>query len=288
MNNNFKCRDCGVVFTADDSEELKCQACGSDNIDLFKKPNRGKMTIIFIVVAFIVAIGVGIGLKYLVTGPTEEEVIMEAPAPTGPIVGTDATGEPIVDPDPIYPPKLEITQEVKPDKSTKTYSFACVVKNLPEGTIVTYELYDFATGKLAAKSNEGNFTGIKPAKDGYKVVATFKIGDKEESEALEITGFDEILDTNLPKLSVADVQKLVNEMIRSGRGAVLSSNAQISPNVMLQFNGLRNDDVAPTNISKLLSQVTMGIWSGMTVESVKYDQSTNKVNAITIRPIYAD
>lgn len=287
MINDFKCRDCGIVFSADDSQEVKCQACGSDNIDFHKPNSNSKKTLIYLVAAFVVAIGAGIGIKFLVAPPQEEQVVVPVEGPME-VLGEDEYGTIYNDPNPIAEYELHLLVPVTPNEATQTYSFNCGVKNLQEGDKVEYKLFDFATGKLTASSSDGKFTGIKPAKDGYKVVATITNGDTKEDIAKELTGFDPFPDKSLPKLTVAAVQSLINQMISTNNSSVLSANPQISRNVSIKCVGVRDDDVAPTGVGKLLQQVQFGIWSGMKVESLGYEEKTNRVNSITIRPIYAD
>ena len=295
MDQNFKCRSCGVVFTDDDSHEVKCPSCNSDNIDIFKGNKGPQKTVLFALIGFVVAIGIGIGIKFLIAGDKKNYNSMDdeyVPAEETVISSNFSEETPTyVDPEPIKELQLEFNNDLTPDNKTKTYSFSYTCKNLPENAQVEYKLYDFGTGDLVKTSPDGKFTGVPPssAEDGsYRVEIEAKVGNQTVTASHIVTGCVKFPEKTLEKLTVAQVQALVNQMISSNRSAILSNNPQISPNVVLKFVDLRSDDVAPTSISKLLSQVTLGLWSGMTVVSVGYDESTSRVNVITIRPIYAD
>lgn len=293
MDQNFKCRSCGIIFQADSDHEVKCPACSSDNLEIAKIKKSGglKMTLLIAGIAFIVAIGVGIAIKYIVVKEQEYNAFEDD------VVAVTQDNDVVdileaVDTDPetvILDPRLELDGKVVADNKTKTYSFTIKCTNLPSGATVSYKLYDFATHRMVMTSDNGHFTNVPPATDdagAYVVEATVKTATNSVTITKDVTGclkFPEKAD----KLTVAEVQQLVNKMIAEERASYLSSNPRISQSVALIFTDMRGEQ-PPTGISGLLSRIQMGIWSGLKVISLGYEDSTNRVNKITFQPIWED
>ena len=121
MKKDFKCRDCGVVFNADDQEEVKCQACGSDNIDEYKSPKKPQKNWIYLLLAFLIAIGLGVGISLWVKSCNGPEEIGEPPVGEEVIDTMDVYGPVVEDSDPIMEPELVETQKITPNEETKKY-----------------------------------------------------------------------------------------------------------------------------------------------------------------------
>lgn len=293
MDKNFQCKSCGLAFMADDSQEVKCPSCESDNVDYYKAKKSLNKTYLWAGIAFIAAVGLGVGLKFIFYGKADMEDIPELEAEESvlkqEVVNEESpvqiVGEPIREITLIY------NDDFKADPKTKTYSFSFKGNNLPENADNKYELYDFATGKLVMSSSDGAFTKVPPAEDSmgsYRIKLTVNKGEQNWEAYNVVTGCVKFPEATLPKLSVAQVQGLINQMLNTGNSAVLSANPHFAQKINFRYNGLQSDDVAPTSFSKLLQQVNMGLWSNMKVLNVRYDDNTNQIVEMTIQPVYAD
>lgn len=291
MDKDFKCKSCGLVFIADDSQEVHCPSCSSDNIDYFKGKKNGNKTYLWAGIAFIAAIGIGIGIKFIAWGDKDITTIDDEIAdersttiietPDGP---TEVVGEPIKE------VTLTYNNDLKPDAKTKTYSFSYRGNNIPEGAEQKYELYDFGNGNLVMTSPDGKFVNVKPASDdtgSYRVELKAIKGDQTFTASHIVTGCVKFPEAKLDKLTVTQVQGLVNQMVKTGNSAVLSTNPHFASKIKFKYQGLEEDDVAPTSFSKLSNQITMGIWKDMKVVGVNYDDN-NQITEMTIQPVYAD
>ena len=293
MIKDFKCKSCGIVFTADDEQEVECPSCNSDNIDYFQSKKGPNKTILWAGVAFIAAIGIGIGLKFIFNGrPDVEDIAKVEDEVNIEEAQIQAEEDQIKDyGEPIREVTLTSNNDFKADPKTKTYSFSFNGNNLPEYAEKKYELYDHGTGKLVMSTPDGKFEKVPPATDqigSYDVRLSAKAGDKTWNASNVVTGCIAFPEAQLDKLSVAQVQALIKQMLQTNNSAVLSANPHFVKNLKFSYKGLRNDDFAPTNFSKLNQQVNMGIWSGMTVVGLRYDDNTNQIVEMTIQPVYAD
>lgn len=289
MDKDFKCRSCGLVFRANDDMEVACPSCNSDNLDLFKPKNGKSKVWLWSGLVFIIAIGAGIGISFLAHPKSEREEIEEEEINEA-FQSTEEMPVKIVG-EPIREVSLTYNDDLKGDPTSKTYSFSYRSNNVPENATQKFELYDFETGQLKMTSSDGKFTKVPPATDAigsYRVVLKAQSGDQELTNSHVVTGLIKFPDATLPKLSVSQMQTLINQMIAKNNSSVLSTNPQISGKVSFKYQGLHGDDVAPTSFSKLLQQVQMDIWSGMKVISLGYDENTNQVNQMVIQPIYSE
>lgn len=175
------------------------------------------------------------------------------------------------------------------DNNSRTYSFTAKAQNLPEGCTTTYKLTDFGTGKVIRENDNGKFTNVPPATDseGSYVIEleALKKDGTTESASYTVTGCVKFPEVLREKLTTAQVQELIDDMIKTSKSSVITSkDSGIDSNV--KFSVIESDGSTKSyGITELYSKVRMlDIWSGYTVVNLGYD-SYNKVNHITLKPI---
>lgn len=65
MQRTYKCRSCGVCFLAEESPNVVCPHCQSDDTELVKESSSMKKIIIVAICAFAIAVGVGVVIGIL-------------------------------------------------------------------------------------------------------------------------------------------------------------------------------------------------------------------------------
>lgn len=287
MERNFKCRDCGTYFTADDSKWVDCPKCGKDNIEIaktgigFGKIAAGVIAVLAIVGATALALHFTGGKSDVET--VEEEVVQES----APLLVEETEDELPVTID-ITPFGIK-TSEPKVDKASRTYSVNAEAIYLPEGCSTEYKIYDYLSGKLMATNVDGHFSGLSAASDevGTYTVTVYALrgGAAVDSATCDVTGCVKLPDPSMAKLTVAQVQTLVNKAVSANNAGELTGNEGVSPELSLSYDDLRGEYV-PTTVSGMLSALEMlDLWSGYTVVSLGYD-SMNRVDKIALKPIW--
>lgn len=283
MIKKFKCVACGKKFDADDKDSIVCPKCHSDNVTPVK-PNY----IIPIGIFLLLIISIGAGM--FVTKQLKGEGNL-TPSPKDSIVLTDA-----IDTKSYYDIDPELMKEIiientKPayDKTTKSYNFSVSVKNVPEGSKITYELcgeYDPQNKikKVLMTSTDGVFESVPASKNElgtYFVVVSVigKDGQVITSKDREIDGFEDVKPVTT-RLAKAQLQSMINRRDRALQGG----NHNISNNVVILVRG---DSYKPETFQDVFNNLEFGIWQSVSVISVDYD-SDNRVNKVVLSVVPAD
>lgn len=277
MIKKFKCISCGRKFDADDKDAIVCPKCHSDNV---KPVTPNYIKPIGIVLALIISIGAGMFVTKQLKGGGGF-----TPSPSPVILGDSDTI-----PSPYYPdPELMkeiIIENTKPvyDKTTKSYSLSVSVKNVPEGSKVTYELCEEYDPKNKIKkvlklSDDGKFNGIPASKNEcstYYVVVTAMGSDGQvlSSRDREIGGFEEVKPVPI-RLTKAQLQSMINRR----DGALQGGNYQISNSVAIQIS--EGGGIAPETFQDVFNNLEFNTWRSVSVVSVGYD-SENRVNKVVL------
>ena len=290
MERNFKCRDCGTFFTADDSNWVDCPTCGKDNIEI-ARPHRGFGKIVVGVLAVLAVAGATwIAVKLVPGKSAGDEKVAETVA-----VDTVAAME-LSQPDEFeIPVQIDITpfnikaSEPKADKESRTYSLKAEALYLPEGCTTEFRIYDYGTRRLVASNSDGKFIGLPASSDevGSYTITVYALNGKQivDSATCDITGCVKLPDPGMNGLSTAQLQALVDKAVAEGNVGVITGNEGVSPELALNYEDLRGEYVS-TSVSGMISALEMlDLWSGYTVVKADYD-SMNRVSHITLKPIW--
>lgn len=271
MIKDFKCSNCGNVFTADDKNEVTCPKCNSDNIDYVKKSYSQYIALpaIFILSAII---------GYLCV----HNIMMQIP-------GNEPGGNTPTDPDTTnvdVPITVQIEFETPTyDRNTQKYSFKASF-NVDNGKMDEDIKYHFALldaydpKKIIAESKDGIFSNI-PYSDSETYKLTIEGENREfKCEERTITGFKQLKVVPVAeKLSKETLQSILNknpDQIYELQG--------IATGCKVACTNLRDGDAKISSISEVCEKLVFE-WESVTVSSVLYDE-LNRVNSITIQAKY--
>lgn len=284
MISNFKCNHCDALFRTDDESVVVCPRCGSDNVEPINI-RRQRYNRWVVIVAGIALIG-GIaalfvklsGLKLVDDDAKKEEKIIVVKE----LVTIDTTYTDV--PVELVKMSLEVKSKISLDASSGTYSFKTDCRHLPEGAKIEFSLAGF-DGKVVARSSDGSFSQVPPAADkkGIYTLSAFVAGvaDDEQPETIEIAGFDPAPVADAPRMTVAEVQRLLDARDIS---AIYKPGVGIVKGCQLKYVGLGPDERGPKDIGRLFSHLNLSDWTGVEVVSMTYD-SYNRVNTITLKKI---
>lgn len=297
MEKKFKCQSCGQTFVGDMSQYVVCPNCQSDNVAIVKGHGPAlKYTIIGLGAIAVTALVV-IGIKYIdKPGPNEDdevEVTAYTPQPTisspQQTISEVPAGE-VQEIEKALPVELawESTTNPKHNPANNTYSItvkARLTGAKTDGITIEYYLLDL-DGKEIAKSATGEFKDIKPIKDPtnpecrYIVVAKATGGDGNIDDLQkDISGFVDVpvRTQSVPKLSVSDVQKLINNKTTA---TALASNPSIDSKCPVKcIKGADNIQPTPKSLTKLIESIDMQDDIVVTVTNLDYAEN-GKVNCI--------
>lgn len=268
MISNFKCKKCGAVFRADDSEFVSCPRCSSDNVTPIRRGGGGK-NYLLIALGVLVAVVVCV-IIYL----WPDKPVIPVDTPESDPTTIDTTG---LSPS-LLPLSLEITDQPKANSSNSTYSLTVGCKNLEKDQKITYGIYRMDGRTLVAESTDGNFTNIPASEDNgiYLIKAHVEgVNDASQPGAFEQAGFDKI-EKVTDKMTVTQIQKIIDKRDIS---AVYKS--PIIKTCKIIYRGISADEYKPKDLGELFSHLNMSDWRGVKVESVTYN-SDNYVNSITV------
>ena len=174
----------------------------------------------------------------------------------------------------------------KPAFADGKYSFTVRAADVPDGAKVSYKVCKpFGDKAVIAESEDGKFKDLPYSEDEstYAVIAIAKKGGEIVAQTEDVaTGF--IKQEAVSKaMTVDELQRLIDKQDESLLGA--GENAFLSPDVKLVFSGLDADDVAPTVMGDVFSNLKMRVWDRVTVVSIKHD-SMNRVSEIQLKVSY--
>lgn len=289
MERNFKCRDCGTFFTADDSKWVDCPKCGNDNIEIARKHLPWNRIVIVVVAVLAVVCATWFAVKFPV-GNGAEGKAAETMA-----VDTVAVIEQVQSEEFEVPVQIDITpfnvkaSEPKADKESRTYSVKAEALYLPDGCSTEFRIYDYGTRGLVASNKDGRFIGLPASSDeiGSYIITVYALKGKQivDSATCDISGCVKLPDPGMDRLGTDQLQSLVDKAVAEGNVGVITGNEGVSPELTLNYEDLRGEYVS-TSVSGMISALEMlDLWSGYTVVKADYD-SMNRVSQITLKPIW--
>lgn len=274
----FKCISCGELFEADETSQVVCPKCHSDNVTPVVKSKLNNNVALGVIL--LVAVGCGsLGGRFITkwwkgTDMPKEELVAESE-----VIEQEDSIAPIGGVESNLPLTLEIVnQPLRYDNKSNTYQLTVAVGNVKDGTKVSYELWksdDFSNPKnMVAKSEDGQFTNIQPSNNpvhSYWVVAKVMKDGMVTEKNKEITGFRKVEHIDM-KVTKEQLQQMINRQ----DAALQGDNAKFANQVKFTVKG---DDYRPDTFQDVFTQVMLGIWTSVTVTSIGYD-ANNRVNAV--------
>lgn len=275
MKRHYECWECHHTFEADDSEQVVCPKCGSDNVEIASKRINKRVWYAALIIALLIIIGLISYWVYLPTGPTNlgEEQMEESM-----IVGPDTITE--TDYKVEQPPILSMEGET-PEFTEEGYKFKMKLQHPPKGEFKFVLLDAFDDKKVIAESPNGQFEKVpfSEAEGGSYRVVLRSSGGKELSSKITVIGF--IKQSKVTKkMTVAELQNLLNKGDNSLLG--VGENDWLSPEVELSFTGMPSDVInIPTTLAQVIEKLQMEDWKKAEIKKLEYDDM-NRIKKIYI------
>ncbi len=275
----FQCHKCSHVFNAEDSSDLKCPKCGSDNID--EKKNNSSLLLPKIFV-FLLAVAIG----YFVTPilvPQPSSMVNQEEIQSLPPLPPTSTPEDSTLIDTLSVEKVEEVKEVlvpitvsceAPVNVDGKYIYSLTAKCDYAGKAkVEYHLLETsASTEPLMKSENGQFAEIPPAKnsEGFYWLYAFVTEENRSSDTIRVEGFKKRPVEVLRKVTAVEVVDMLNKREAATKNAMyFSKSIQIHAEGRT-FNNLRD------------FERHLGM-KHLTVGSAKLEHnSQNKVTSITV------
>lgn len=274
MIRKFECYNCKTRFEAEDSKQVLCPKCNSDNVEYthFHVPSvmwkAGGIALLVIILTFI-------AMKFDWKRPAlqnNENAIekdsLDFARDTTYVKETGLT----------LPPVINIGDLTFEEDG---YTFEVTVENTPALNFYYAILDPYNHKKTIAKSDNGKFKGVPfSTADGgcYDVALIDKSADTLIC-CIEKTGFI-AQKAVAKKMSVQELQSLIDRRDISLMG--VGENDYLNPDYKLKFSGLPSDAVnVPTTLGEVFDKLENEIWSSVKVSSLEYDDM-NRISVIQL------
>lgn len=279
----YLCHKCNHVFEAEDSLNLTCPKCGSDNIDEKNKKNGMLLPKILV---FLAAVAVG----YFVTGilATEEEqtlpVLPEAPIASitpDPIDSDSVKVVEVVEPVAVVKPiTIESTTPVNVDNR---YVYSFKVSSDYDGKKIEYHLLKSAEDtEPFMTSPNGQFNEVPPADEAFYLAYAIVKDENRTSDTIRIEGFKKRPIAVRNKLSATEIGKMLNDgTATSTRNVIYFDKDNIKVELVGGKNNPYNLPGVVTNIKRVLDR------REVKVSDVVYD-SMNRVISMKVEIVKND
>lgn len=280
MKKKFECWACGHRFEADDSLDVVCPKCGSDNVDyaIWHSPRWLRKIYVALTVLLI-----GFHLVKWVW-----KLIPERQAP---VSATTEMVQNIARDDSMaeelgfeVPPMLRIVTPPTPDDEG-TYTFEATVDHAPACKLY-YVLVDKLKEQEVSRSEDGKFSEVPGTKfegGSYDLLLKAEQGDSVLA-TLDLPGFI-VIEKIDKKMTPADLQKLINAKDESLVG--IGENKYLAPICELHFEGLSKGAInTPTDMAAVLLKLETKVWKSVKVIKLEYD-NTKHINSITMKVVEA-
>ncbi len=297
MQKKFECVSCHNRFLAEDSGNVSCPKCKSDNI----RPAKTSISAIVGSIMLFFVFGI---IGWFVGGLFSEE---ETQSPKAIVSNNDGvvsrTDEDIdasrdsehdiirmeektvIDIDITEP--ISVAYDSNPigsgEGETTVYSFKAWVDHLPKNAeIKEFQVTDNTNENKVIKTAgpDGNFSDVPYSRENgnYKLFAILTTGQK--SEPKPISGFN-LIPARLVKLTPEEIQTMINGKDESLLGG---QNPQVVARPTLKYRNLQGEHPYKY-FDDVLQALVMGEWSSVQVNNLGYD-SHNRVNMIDMTIVY--
>lgn len=283
---HFKCANCKHEFYAQETLDLVCPSCKSENIDEAKGNNKSGVILRSLV--FVAAVAVGYFVAPILMGNEEPKQ-----SDTKKVILTSSqTGKdnPLIQPAVID--SIEPAEEAVPKNVEITTSFDKVVNmndsyiysfdahcNLDGQEELVYELLDADVDSVIMQTHDGKFQNIKPSETGmYRFrVRVEKYGQTSDPKA--VTGFVKRPIVKVKPLSKEELEKLINQLAAKDR-------PDIHKDVKIDYTSTVKDGVS-TLADVMNICLAIGDWKSVKVLDVGYNDM-NQVVRVELDVVYPE
>lgn len=275
--NTYLCHECKHVFQAEDSLNLSCPKCGSDNID---EKNKKKSLLLPKIIVFLLTVAIGYFVTpLLIPQPLPNEPKLVQPLPVEPALtlesGDSTSTDTVAAVGPVEvqtkPIKVVCTTPVNVD-NRYVYSFTATSDYDGKNKIEYHLLTTPEKIDPIKISSDGNFKDVPPAENPeafYWVCAVVK-DENRTSDTVRVEGLKARPKEVLRKVTAAEVVAILNK-----REAARKNSMYFSKHIQIHAEGRTFND-----LSDFERHIGM---MNLTVESVQLKHnSQNKVTSITV------
>lgn len=274
MIRKFECRKCQFQFEAEETQQVLCPKCGSDNVEYahFRIPSKvwkilGIGLVIVILIFFVTKINWKDDEQQEKT-PVEERDSLAVFRDTTYINETGLSLPPVIN-------VGDLTFE------ENGYRFEVVVDN-PPLTKFYYAIVDpYNDKRIVAKSETGTFKDVpySNADGGVYEVSLFDASADTVICNMEKTGFIKQKPV-AKKMTVVELQSMIDNRDISLMG--IGENDYLNPDYKMNFVGLSGDAVnVPSTLGEVFDKLENEIWESVKVNSLEYDEM-NRIAKIVL------
>ena len=272
----FKCVNCRKEFVAEESLDLVCPNCHSDNITIVV--NTQWASVVLKVLAGLASVAAGYFIVYFlkaisvvpITGNTAYEPYNEQYTNVVQVPEEDDYEqiEQIIN----EPEVIETTFE-KPGQEDYIYSFLAHC-NLAGKKKIIYELMQQYDGEVIQTSEDGWFRNLQPNVNGYYFRVRI-LDDGRISDLKLVTGFVPKPQEVTDKMTADEIETLINS-----QQASMNKSGKIAHDVYIKVVN-DNSEEKFDNLQDIENQLLYGIWSYIKVVSVGYNDR-GQISSINI------
>lgn len=275
MTRKFECKNCGGHFEADDSQQVECPQCHSDNVDIAHFKMSAKVWKILATVVVVIGLAFAVSkIKWNSASVTPPNKTEERKDTTSEIQNQEYRNETGLQ----LPPVINVDELVFEEKG---YSFSVSVENPPLTKFYYAVLNVYDNKKQIARCENGNFKNI-PFSDtdgGRYDIAIIDAATDSVLTSTEKTGFIRQASVNT-KMSIGELQAKIDSRDISLQG--VGENDYLAPGYVLTFKGLSADAVnIPTTLGEVFDKLENEIWTSVKAISAEYDDM-NRIKAIVL------
>ena len=297
MANKFKCKDCRFSFSLNTGSEEICPKCKSDNIEPVNSPKLVWKLLLFVVMAavgyFVTNIFVGGLQPQVITVGTTDVAEIEIPLPPVADGGgeTAVVDEPVEEIEPLLPFEANFGVFEK-NLSENGFAFKVVVNADYDSDIRQYELYTMDDDTvLVLTSVDGKFNSDKYyATDGrYFIKVIYKDGNYAYSAGIEgIVKPEKEEPKTIAKMDIAELQSKIDKSLKNRTyikwfASVVKGGDKRLDDKVTVIN--TTNGVTYTSIADMYCDCWYDV-DKINVEDVTYNETTGRLNSITISTKY--
>lgn len=274
MKRKFECHNCKACFEADDTKQVQCPKCGSDNVEyahIHIASISWKALCAVLSVLFIIVLATKIDWRHIINRRDDKVIEKDSFEVVRDTTYTNETGLNL-------PPVINIEELIFEGKG---YKFNITVDN-PPNVQFYYAIVDPYNNKnVIAKSENGTFADV-PCSDADGGVYELSLFDAYEDTiicSIEKTGFIK-QQLVAKKMTTAELQYKIDSRDASLMG--IGENDYLNPDYELDLIGLSSDAVnIPSTLGEVFDKLENEIWESVKVNSLEYDEM-NRISKIVL------
>lgn len=274
MIRKFECKNCQNRFEADDSGQVVCPNCNSDNVEYAHFHIPSKVWKIAGGILFLLVIGIILlkmdGCKS--PNQTEESVVIKDSTECAQdSTYLNETGVSL-------PPMINVGELTFEENG---YKFEVMVENPPSLKFYFAIVDPYNSKQIVAKSDDGKFKNVpcSEADGGMYDISLYDASADTVICNIQKPGFIKQKAVT-KKMTAEELQSKINNRDASLMG--VGENDYLSPEYTLKLHGLSSDAVnIPTTLGEVFDKLDNEIWESVKVSSLEYDDM-NRINMIVL------